>query len=197
MIKVGIFIFEEVEELDFIAPFEVLSYANKVRPNSLEVSILAPSLEVVRAFNGLRIVPDSTLEESRELDVLIFPGGAGRKHYAKDEAIRSLIRERFPVLAYLASVCTGAFFLTDLLQGKRATTHHSALEELRACGVWAERDKVVQEGKIITAGGVSSGLELGFFLLHELFDVELASEVARRIEYEVDMTALVARAKGA
>lgn len=192
MITIGIVIFPDVEELDFIAPFEVLSYINKIQPNSTNVLLVAPSLDPVRAFNGLRILPDVTFDNCPTLDILLFPGGKGRTKWMKEASIQTFIEEHQENIRYLASVCTGAFFLAEagLLKGKKATTYHSAFDELSGYEVNVIASKVVHDGKIVTAGGVSSGLELGFYLLRELFGVSLAQEVAAKIEYNVDVVSL-------
>jgi len=192
MITIGIVIFKDVEELDFIAPFEVLSYINKLQANSTKVLLVAPSLEPIQAFNGLRILPDVTFESCPSLDVLIFPGGKGRLQWMKDASMQNFIQKHYEEVTYLTSVCTGAFFLAEasLLMDKEATTYHTAFDELAAYGVTVVSSKVVRDGKIITAGGVSSGLELGFYLLRELFGIDLAQEVAKKIEYTIDITSL-------
>ena len=192
MITIGIVIFPDVEELDFIAPFEVLSYINKIQPNSTNVLLIAPSLEPVRAFNGLRVLPDVSFESCPNLDILLFPGGKGRTKWMKEASIQTFIKSRQEEIRYLASVCTGAFFLAEagLLKGKKATTYHSAFDELSRYEVNVIASKVVCDGNIVTAGGVSSGLELGFYLLRELFGISLAQEVATKIEYNVDVISL-------
>ena len=192
MVTIGIVIFPNVEELDFVAPFEVLSYINKVQLNSTNVLLIAPHLEPVRAFNGLRILPDVTFEQCPTLDILLFPGGKGRITWMKEASMQNFIHQHISEVTYVTSVCTGAFFLAEanLLSGKKATTYHTAFDELAAYGVHVVASKVVQEGKIITAAGVSSGLELGFYLLRELFGVALAQEVADKIEYQIDVAHL-------
>ncbi|AOO64656.1 DJ-1/PfpI family protein [Sulfurospirillum halorespirans] len=192
MVTIGIVIFSNVEELDFVAPFEVLSYINKIAPNSTKVMLIAPSLEPVQAFNGLKILPDASFESAPVLDILLFPGGKGRIEWMKEPSMRAFIEARHNEATYLTSVCTGAFFLAEagLLLGKEATTYHSTFDELAAYGVNVVSSKVVHDGKIITAAGVSSGLELGFYLLRELFGVKLAQEVAEKIEYEIDVNKL-------
>ena len=192
MITIGIVIFPQVEELDFVGPFEVLSYINKVQSNSTKVLLIAPSLDPVQAFNGLRVLPDVTLQDCPQLDVLLFPGGKGRTQWMKEPSIQNFIQKHYENVTYLASVCTGAFFLAEagVLMGKEATTYHSAFDELSRYGVNVVSSKVVQDGKIITAGGVSSGIELGFYLLRELFGVKIAQEVAQKIEYTIDITGL-------
>lgn len=192
MIAIGIVIFPQVEELDFVAPFEVLSYINKIEPQSTRVLLIAPTLEPIKAFNGLKVIPDESFETCPTLDILIFPGGKGRTTWMKDANTLHFLHQHYASLKYLASVCTGAFFLAEagLLTGKEATTYHTAFDELASYGVNVVSSKVVRDGKVITAGGVSSGLELGFYLLKELFGEKLASAVAQKIEYTIDIKAL-------
>jgi cyclohexyl-isocyanide hydratase len=192
MISIGIVIFPDVEELDFIAPFEVLSYINKLQSNSTNVLLVAPSLEPVRAFNGLRVLPDATFDNCPTLDILLFPGGKGRTKWMKEASIQTFIAARQKQVRFLTSVCTGAFFLAEagILKGKKATTYHTAFDELSRYEVNVISSKVVCDGNIVTAGGVSSGLELGFYLLRELFGVSLAQEVATKIEYNIDVISL-------
>lgn len=192
MITIGILIFDQIEELDFVGPFEVLSYVNKIQPNSTRVLLLAESSAVVQAFNGMRILPDTTINSCPQLDVLIVPGGKGRLRAMKNAIIKEFIQRQTATAQYIASVCTGAFLLAEagLLTGRKATTYHTAFPELEAYSVQVLPSKVVQDGNLITAGGVSSGLELGFYLLRELFNASLSQQVADKIEYNVDVTNL-------
>lgn len=166
---------------------------NKVTPASVRVLTVAASPEPVQAFNGLKVIPDITMDECPQLDVLIVPGGKGRLTAMHDMTIRSFISRQLPTVKYLTSVCTGAFILAEagLLAGKRATTYHTALDELATyTSVTVEKRKVVQDGNIITSAGVSSGLELGFYLLSLLFGRDAAQTVADRIEYDVQVETL-------
>ena len=192
MLHIGIVIFPLVEELDFVAPFEVLSYMNKIQPNSTRVLLIAPSLGPIEAFNGLKIIPHESYETAPSLDILIFPGGKGRIRWMKDASTLAFLHRQYPSLSYLASECKGAIFLdvAGLLQGKKSATHAKAFNELADYGVQVVSSKIVREGKIISAGGVSSGLELGFYLLKELFGTQAAREVAENIEYTVDIDTL-------
>jgi len=192
MIKIGILIFPQVEEMDFVAPFKVLSYINKIRPNSTQVFLIAEQLEVVQAFNGMKIVPDHEITDCPSLDILVIPGGKGRFDAMHNVKIKEFILRQSKQAHYIASVCTGALILaeTGLLQGKRATTYHAAFEELRAYQAIVEQTKVVHDGNIITAAGVTSGLELGFYLLKLLFGSIVAKQVAEKIEYTIDIDAL-------
>ena len=193
MWKIGILLFPGVEELDFVGPFEVLSYVNKIIPNSVQVSLVAESAGELRAFNGLRILPDMTVDACPDLDVLVVPGGKGRLAAMKNTNLRQFILRQEAQARFIASVCTGAFLLAEagLLTGRKATTYHECLDELaRYDGVEVVAAKVVPAGRIVTAGGVSSGLELGFYLLRELFDADTARLVARKIEYSAELAFL-------
>ena len=192
MLTIGVLLFPQVEELDFVGPFEVLNYVNKIQPDSVNVLLIAESVAPITAFNGMRIIPDVTIESAPILDVLVVPGGKGRLVAMKNTVLTDFIRKQLSTAKYITSVCTGAFLLAEagLLTGKKATTYHTAFEELETYAVEALAKKVVQDGKIITAGGVSSGIELGLYVLKQLFNVQLAQEVADKIEYQVDVSAL-------
>ncbi|MDU4961594.1 MAG: DJ-1/PfpI family protein [Sporomusaceae bacterium] len=192
MVNIGILVFPQVEELDFIGPFEVLSYANKLQDGSVNVRLIAATLSPLSAFNGLKFIADTTLSDCPPLDILVVPGGKGRLAAMKDPAIREFILRQWQSVRYMTSVCTGAFLLAEagLLTGKRATTYHSAFDELAGYSADVVAAKVVRDGRLITAGGVSSGLELGFYLLKELFGVSFAQTAAEKIEYQVDVAAL-------
>ena len=193
MIKIGVLIFPQVEEMDFVGPFEVLSYINKLKPNSAEVFLVAEKSDVIQAFNGMKIVPEYSFDTCPDLDILVVPGGKGRFEAMHNPKIREFVLNQAKNTRYMTSVCTGAFILATagLLDGKKATTYHTALEELETYHAIAiKQTKVVQDGNIITAAGVTSGLELGFYLLKLLFGSDLAKEVAEKIEYAVDIDGL-------
>jgi len=192
VITIGILIFPQVEELDFVGPFEILSCVNKIQPNSTKVMLVAEAADPICAFNGMKIIPDTTIEECPALDILVVPGGKGRVLAMKNTAIKDFIKKQMPTAKYITSVCTGAFLLAEagLLKGKTATTYHTAFSELEAYSVQVLSKKIVHDGNIITAGGVSSGIELGFYLLKQLFGLAISQEVAHLVEYDVDITTL-------
>lgn len=187
MLQVGILVFNGVEELDFIGPFEVLSYANKIAANSVKISLIAETSAQLTAFNGLRFLPDKTFDQVQDLDILIVPGGKGRLVEMHNKNIHNFIHRLVPRLRYLASVCTGSLILAEagLLEDCAVTTHHNAWEELAAYPNVdvVTNQKVIDQGFIITSAGVSSGLELGFHLLQLCFDDLFALQVAAEIEY--------------
>ncbi|SMD09432.1 DJ-1/PfpI family protein [Sporomusa malonica] len=193
MIRIGILIFPQVEELDFVAPLEVLSYINKIRPQSTEVLLISETLEIIKAFNGMKVVPDHSFATCPALDILIAPGGKGRLDTMHNPKVKDFLLSQSANAQYITSVCTGAFLLAEvgLLEGKKATTYHSAFTELQTYNnVTVEKAKVIQDGNIITAAGVSSGLELGLYIIKILFGNSITTEVAMKIEYEIDIDAL-------
>ena len=189
MLNVGILVFPFIEELDFIGPFEVLNYVNKIKPHSVRVQLIAKSFEPVQAFNCLRYLPDSKLEDVHALDILVIPGGKGRLAAMHDSSYLTFLTRIFPTCTHVASVCTGAFLLAEagFLANKLVTTHHAALNELRQYPQVqvVGNTKVIADGKIITSAGVSSGIDLGLFLLETYFDRACAELVANSIEYSI------------
>ncbi len=182
--KIGMIVYPKVEELDFVGPFETLSHMEEQK-----IDLISNTLTPIKAYNGMKVVPDSTFSDETKYDILLVPGGEGRKKAMKDPTLLSFIEEQAEHLKYLCSVCTGAFILAEagLLDGLKATTHHSALEELehyRKIEVVEER--VVKNDtspKIWTASGISSGIDLSFELISELCGKKKAKEAADRMEY--------------
>lgn len=185
MINIGILVFEKIEELDFVGPFEVLSYVNKIKPDSLNVWLISTEEQIIGGYNGVRFFADYTIDTCPHLDVIVVLGGQGRKSVMKNIKVLNFIKSRYNGLKYLSSVCTGSLIIgsTGLLKEKHATTYHTAFDELSEMGVIVQKSKVVQDGKIITGAGVSSGINVGLYLLSKLFDEATAQQVADNIEY--------------
>lgn len=186
--KIGIYVFDNVEELDFIGPFEVLSYVNKIKPNTVEIYLLSRKVKEIKAYNGLRFLSDKLISQikEKELDLLILPGGKGRIDESKDVEVQKFIKKVFPNLKLIASVCTGAFFLGEagLLENKKGTTHKNALKELKEkYKVEVTKEKVVKNNKIWLSAGVSSGIDLSLEIVKEFFGEDLMEQVKAEIEY--------------
>ncbi len=188
VMQASILVFGDVEELDFVGPWEVLKSANKVRPGIVEVKLVAQEKETpIRAFNGLRFFPEVGLASAEIPDLLIVPGGQGRRVAMRDAEILDFVRKTAKAGRMIASVCTGAFVLAEagLLSGKRATTHGSALDELRGYpDIAVVEERVVRNGNIFTAAGVSAGMDMALEILAIVAGSETALATARHIEYE-------------
>ncbi|MFO7942582.1 MAG: DJ-1/PfpI family protein [Bacillota bacterium] len=185
--RAGILVFDGVEELDFVGPWEVLSYVNKIQGNSIDLMTVSPAAPV-KAYNGLTFLPDVTFGDCPPLDILIVPGGKGRLEQMSCESTLAFIRSAYPDLEYLCSVCTGSFLLAEagLLEGRSVTTHHGAFEEMEKYpDITLVRERIVREGNIVSAGGVASGIDLGFYLVEEVFGTKVAEAVGDGMEYQL------------
>ena len=188
--RIGIALFEDAEELDFAGPWEVLAaWSGQWPDDGVEVLTVADTLEPVRCAKGLRVLPDTTWETAGRLDVLVYPGGMGTRPQLGDEEIRGRVRDLHGSGTLMTSVCTGSLVYADagLLDGRPATTHWAQLDLLRSLGrdidVRAD-ERFVDDGEVITAAGVSAGIDMALHLVARLHSVERAKEVRRYIQYD-------------
>jgi transcriptional regulator GlxA family with amidase domain len=188
--RIGIVLFEGAEELDAVGPWEVLAAWATIWPDDgVEVVSLAPSDGPVRFAKGLRIVPDYTWENAPPLDVVVYPGGMGTRAQLGDEAVRSWLRGLHEGGTLMTSVCTGSLVFADagLLAGRPATTYWNALELLAEIDPSIELrpdDRFVDSGDVVTAAGVSAGIDMALHLVARLHSTERAREVRRYIQYD-------------
>lgn len=190
--RAAIIVFPGVEEMDFVAPFEVLSAARRLGAN-LEISLASLESEVT-AFHGMHVSELVPLRVEDAYDLVIVPGGAwlaggntGVRRAVTEGRLAPMVSDFHARGAVIASVCTGTFLLAEagLLAGRRATTHHSAKADLtRYEGVELANERVVDAGDIVTAGGVTSGLDLALWLVERFFGPDLARSVEDYLEYE-------------
>lgn len=184
---IGILIFDGVEEMDFVGPWEVLTAAIDQYPQD-RVVLIAPKEGPVICEKGMRVLPDYSRVNAPQLDVLIVPGGSGAQRELENPETTSWLRRVAQECSLICSVCTGAFLLVGagLADGRQVTTHHDFLERLRGLG----RSKVlsdvrfVVDGNIITAAGVMSGIEMSLWLVAHLYGNETESYARRYIAYD-------------
>lgn len=190
--NIDVLIYPGFDELDAIAPLEVLHNA-KLRGAPFDVRYVAPGEGTIVAAHGLRVECDAVLGEGTLPEVLIVPGGGwidGSTAGARAEANRGVIPRKLAELheagVTLAAVCTGAMLLAaaDLLRGRPAVTHHGAMADLEAAGGKLVTARVVDDGNIITAGGVTSGLDLALWLVERFASPAIALAVEQQMEYE-------------
>ena len=190
--RIGIALFEGAEELDWAGPWEVLAAWSRQWPDDgVEVLTVGPSLDPVECAKGLRVVPHATWETAGKLDVLVYPGGMGTRRELKDEAVLDRIRGLAGTGTLMTSVCTGSLVYASagLLDGRPATTYWNALDLLRSLGrdVEVRPDaRFVDDGDVVTAAGVSAGIDMALHLVARLHSRERAVEVRRYIQYDPD-----------
>jgi transcriptional regulator GlxA family with amidase domain len=188
-VNICIALFDGAEELDWAGPWEVLAaWAQQVPDDGVRVFTLARENRTVTCAKGLRVLPDETWESAPAIDVLVYPGGRGTRTELADEAVLDWMRG-IAADSVVASVCTGALVLAaaGLLDGRPATTHWSALELLPTLGNDIEvrpEDRFVDTGDVITAAGVSAGIDMALHLVARLGSPERAREVRRYIQYD-------------
>ena len=189
--RVAIPVFPGVEELDAIAPLEVFGTA---RTAGLDVTVELVTHNpgsCVTCFHGLEM--SGLRGFSGDYDLIVVPGGAwlsggttGVRIAVAEGILPKLLRQQYETGATIASVCTGTFLLAaaGLLQGTPATTHHAAMNDLKTAGIETVSARVVDAGRILTSGGITSGLDLSLWLLERMFGKDEADRVASILEYE-------------
>ncbi len=180
--NIAIPIFDRVTALDAVGPYEVLS-----RLPDATVHFLASEPGPKRTETGmLRLVADRALDELSDPDVVVVPGGFGTRALMHDEATLDWLRHAHRGSSWTTSVCTGSLVLAaaGILDGLRATTHWMLLDALGALGATAVSERVVQEGKIITAAGVSAGIDMALVLAAQIAGEEYAQAIQLGIEYD-------------
>jgi transcriptional regulator GlxA family with amidase domain len=187
-LKVAVHLWDGVEELDFAGPYEVLTAWSRDSELPITVRTVAERTDPVTCSHGLRVIPDVSWEEVGELDLFLLPGGDSRPLVA-DEAFLQRMRDLAASGTLMTSVCTGAlvYAKAGLLDGRPATTHWSALDRLATYGkdVRVDADaRFVDDGDIVTAAGVSAGIDMALHLVARLESVERAQGVRRYIQYD-------------
>jgi transcriptional regulator GlxA family with amidase domain len=186
-----VILYDGFDELDALAPWEVLSSFADLRGDFDAALVSLDGAAPVRAAHGTLVTPHRALSES--VDVLVVPGGGwndrsdeGAWAQAQRGTLPQAVRERHERGALVASVCTGAMLLAaaGLVEGRHAITHHGAIDDLEAAGAHVVRARVVDDGDLVTAGGVTSGLDLALHLAERFFGAEAALAAERELEYE-------------
>jgi transcriptional regulator GlxA family with amidase domain len=180
--RIRILIFDGLTALDAVGPYEVLRSVP-----GWEVAFVGPARGEVRTDVGsLGLSADLDLEQTTEADILLVPGGAGNRPLLKDEAVLDWVRAVDRTTKWTTSVCTGSLVLgaAGRLEGRRATGHWLHLEPLRSFGAEPTAERVVEDGKVITAAGVSAGIDMALHLVGREAGPDVAQAVQLAIEYD-------------
>jgi len=189
-VRIGIFLFDGVEELDWAGPWEVLAAWSTMWPDDgVEVFTLAREEGPISCAKGLRVLADHTWATAPAMDVLLVPGGRGTRPLTGDEETLDWVFQAHDSGVLVTSVCTGSLVLAaaGLLQNRPATTYWGAFDELLELDPTIEPrrdDRFVDSGEIVTAAGVSAGIDMALHLVARLHSVERAREVRRYIQYD-------------
>lgn len=192
--SVGIFVFNDIEVLDFCGPFEVLSVTRIDESKRLEtlspfdVKLFSMTKDIVSTKGNMKIIPDYDFESCPKFDILIIPGGMGTRKLMYDDNVLDFIKEKAKEVKLLASVCTGSLILASakLLEGVNATTHWKSLqrmedefENVKVC-----KDKhYVEDGNIISSAGISAGIDMALYIVKKYFGENVSRATAKHMEY--------------
>lgn len=182
--QIAILVFPRLTALDAIGPYEVLS-----RIPGAELTFVAPEPGEMRTDTGrLGITADASIDDLTAPDVLLVPGGVGNRPLLEDERVLDWVRAVDEKSQWTTSVCTGSLVLgaAGLLEGKRATSHWAYRDTLRDYGAEPVADRVVEDGKYVTAAGVSAGIDMGLTLAARMTHDEVAKAIQLGIEYDPD-----------
>lgn len=180
-VRIAFLLFPGLTQLDLTGPAQVLS-----RVPGARVEYVAATLDPVPSDCGLSLVPTTTITDASPADVLVVPGGDGAFDAMLDPAVIGFVRRAAERATWVTSVCTGAFVIgaAGLLAGKRATTHWASKPMLAAFGAQPVDDRVVDDGSIVTAAGVSAGIDMALWLASELAGRPAAEAIQLQIEYD-------------
>lgn len=193
--NIAILLFDDAEELDFVGPWEVFTMAaNVIALQKLDVEkphvfTVSQAGGTVRCAKGMRVLADHSFADAPKADVLLVPGGMGTRREVESEAMLGWIRRQATGAAWVTSVCTGALLLTAAgpAKGKTVTTHWGFVDQLRQRGeAKAVRDdmRYVRDGNVVTAAGVSAGIDMALWLTGQIWSPDLARATQKGMEYD-------------
>ncbi|CAM4434503.1 DJ-1/PfpI family protein [Vibrio agarivorans] len=184
---IGIFIYPEAEVLDFAGPFEVFSTANRIGSLNWKIHLISEQGGLVQARGNFPVQSHYSLDDHPKLDLLIVVGGVHSKQY-RNPRVAHWLKQQDQFTDRTCSVCTGVFFLANagLLVGRKVTTHWEDQADLQCTYpdlTVTERKRFIVDGKYVTSGGISAGIDMSLALVAEMAGEELANKTAHQMEY--------------
>lgn len=183
---IGVLVFPQAEELDFVGPWEMLAMWGKEADGPPQRLIVAQTMAPVVCAKGLSVNPHVSFESCPQLDCLLVPGGQGTRAEVSNAQLVDFVARQARSCRAVLSVCTGSFILhaAGLLSGRRATTHWGSLDRLRALGdVEVVEERWVRDGDVWSAAGVSAGIDLTLAFIADIAGDETAGKVQFAAEY--------------
>ncbi len=180
-LQIGLLLFPDVTKLDLTGPWEVFA-----RTPSVECHLIWKDRQPVRSDRGLSILPTTTFDDCPLLDVICVPGGPGQIALMSDEETLNFLRRQAEQAQWVTSVCTGSLVLgaTGLLEGYRATSHWSSIDQLALLGAEPVNQRVVRDRNRISGAGVTSGIDFALTLVAEIAGDVVARAVQLQMEYD-------------
>ncbi|KAB7741218.1 DJ-1/PfpI family protein [Parvibaculum sedimenti] len=191
---IGILIFDDAEELDFVGPYEVFTMSNEMfarsenrRPD--KVLLISETGRTVTCAKGMRVEPHAAIGDIDRLDLLLVPGGQGTRVEVNNKAITDWVARIAGTCEWVTSVCTGSLVLTAAgpAKGKRMTTHWAFIPTLRERGEAAEvleRVRYVRDGNVVTSAGVSAGIDMALWLVGQMHGEDHARATQLGMQYD-------------
>lgn len=188
---IGIAVFADAEELDFVGPWEVFTASAMLRERDGDeahrVLLVAAHADPVRCAKGLRVLPDVTFDDHPALDVVLVPGGQGTRRGAEDPVLLGWLAGVAGGAEWVTSVCTGSLLLhaSGVAAGRRLATHWAFEEQFTALGADVARGvRWVRDGNVVSSQGVSAGIDMALWLVGQLYSPAHARATQRYIQYE-------------
>ena len=185
--NIGIYIYDNAEVLDFSGPFEVFNVAKRLSENDWNVFLVSETSSIVKARGNFQIEPHYTITNHPKIDVLVIVGGIHTAEVKKENVINWVLRTSDSA-KLVVSVCTGCFLLAEagLLDGLSVTTHWDDIPDLKSQYPQLKvlkNQRWIQDGKYVTSGGISAGIDMSLFLVSRLTSQDLAEKTAKQMEY--------------
>ncbi len=191
---IGILIFDDAEELDFVGPWEVFTASNEIRNHLKDptpqdhVFTVSQHGGTVKCAKGMRVIADHSFADCPPVDVLLIPGGQGTRREVENPAILEWIARTASKCKWVTSVCTGSLLLTEAgpAAGKRVTTHWGFVDQLTEHGkaTVLKNVRYVRDGNVVTAAGVSAGIDMALWLVGQMHGVPHARATQKLMEYD-------------
>lgn len=185
----GIFLFDDMELMDFAGPYEVFTAVNLAREEMLcRVYTISETGSTIKTINGLQVLSDFSIDNCPQHDILIIPGGNGTRELVDNYSVIQWIKESAEKSEIIFSVCSGARLLAKagLLDGLEFTTHHLVYDDVAQLAPLAKLKKekrFTDNGKVMTAGGITAGIDLSLYIVEKLFGQPTARKVQVYMEY--------------